>query len=81
MRACYLPATAWAVACAKPEQRRGVAYGAWNGGRNSMGERERDRYAALLLRGRDWIAEDDTWQAFETLALALYALVAAEAAA
>lgn len=81
MRACYLPATAWAVACAKPEQRRGVAYDAWNGDRNSMGERERDRYAALLLRGRDWIAEDDTWQAFETLALALHALVVAETAA
>ncbi len=80
--AWYFPATTWAVACAKPEQRRTRARAVWSGGNQHDGERDRSPgYAALLTRGREWIDDDAQWQAFEELALALRELVGVDAEA
>ncbi len=75
-RAWYLPATAWAVATAGPDRHVDAARTAWAGDSSGPGERGYSPEAALLLRGRDWIAEAETWQAFAAMAQWLHALVA-----
>ncbi len=79
-RRWYFPATAWAVAESAPESRSARARSAWEGNQQSTGERDyAPAYAALLARGRDWIAEPQTWRDFVAQACALAALVGLQA--
>ena len=75
-RRWYFPATAWAVAESAPELRMARARDAWEGGYERSGERDyTPAYAALLTRGRDWIAEPQAWRDFVAQACALAVLV------
>lgn len=81
-RALYFPATAWALANADADQRRAKAMAAWSGDDRHPGERDRSPgYAALLTRGLDWLADRESWDRFEALALDLRAMLATSAVA
>jgi exodeoxyribonuclease V gamma subunit len=78
----YFPRTSWAIAQAKPEQRRAKAREAWSPGGGRDGEADfAPGHAGWLARGVDLFdPEGEDWARLEANALALARLIDAEPA-